>query len=234
MDWLTAANTNTSTLRHIVNLSLDTLDGDTDARMILADLLEEVGRERPAELARCEKPTGSQLLAIMLGALPGRVTVFLGVEFIEHILTRVPGDFGYRDGPYLFALGKVKAWCRDQQAQPPTSPVVLFDSHDPERDLRSKRVSAQSLGMAFKNLARGIRCVLAEVQLAPVGMAVWFDQIGEADVHIVESAEAARQQKHRPDRLEVAGLKEIKPREELTWQLTRTRELLAEIDETLG
>lgn len=219
--WLTSPMTDVAALQNTLTLCLATLDGDFESRMILADLLEESGRSRAAELARIEQDDDEVRTDVVLGALPGRAVLVLGSDFVERILLRAPNDYRGK-GAYLYGLDKVRLWCRREIEQFPTSPVILFDDAS-QSDVRTGiRANDRNwpLGKAFAALARAIRCVLAEHDKAPTGDPVWFDQVGDADLHIITAAREAREQ---------PGPEEFTAADEQQRQLNRTREFLVEV-----
>lgn len=232
--WLTGSAGDAEELHNILTLCLDTLEGDIDARAILADLLEESGRGRAAKLARAEEDDNDAQLAIILGALPGRGVLLLGADFLERILVRDPEEFRGK-GSCLYALNRVRSWCRREVKQFPTSPVILFEENVSQRELRlgsgyrrETRNTEWRLARAFRHFACGIRSVIAEHEVAPVGERVWFDQIGEADTHVLAAAREAREQASTGLRNE-----EFSPSRELAWQLKRTSEFLIRVGEAL-
>lgn len=232
--WLAASTADAAELHNILTLCLDTVDGDTEARAILADLLEESGRTRAADLARSDTNMEATQLSVILGALPGRAVLVLGADFLERVLVRTPHEYGARMA-YMYALKKVCRWCYGESAQFPTSPVILFESVS-QQELRRGGFTTDGhrpdnnwpLGRAFAHLANGIRCVLAEHEKAPVGDPVWFDQIGAADLHLTAAAKEASEQPASGELRE-----RFNPSGEQLWQLEHTRKFLVDIQNSL-
>lgn len=213
-------------LENALSLALDVLEGHEDARKILADLVEESGNLRAAELARSPEDDDATRLSIVLGILPSRAVLVLGADFVDHILSREPDEFSGRH-PYIYALKRLRAWCYREIEFFPTWQVILFESST-QRDVRHAGFQRSSgntrwnLGTALKHLAEGIRAVLAEYGKAPTGDDAWFDKIGLADVHVRQAAEAARLQAASPSARE----KTFTMATELDWQVERTRQFL--------
>jgi len=224
--WLLSPQLDVATLENVLSLSLDVMEGFADARAILADLVEEGGNPRAAELARSEDDDDATRLAVVLGALPSRAVLVLGADFLEHILTREDDVYLGRQ-PYLFALKRLRSWCHRDSDVFPTSQVILFETST-QADVRhggawrSSRNTRWDFGKALIKLADGIRVVVAEYGRAPAGDEAWFDQIGLADVHVVEAAELARTQL-APQ----ASRDKFNRETELAWQVSHLAEFLA-------
>lgn len=230
--WLLSPKLDAATLENALSLALDVLDGHEDARVILADLVEEAGNARAAELARSGADDDASRLAVVLGVLPSRAVLVLGADFLEHILVREPNEFAGKT-PYLLGLQRLRAWCRRELELFPTWQVILLETST-QGDVRTQSGHSRSrkgwdLGDAMQHLAEGIRAVLAEYGKAPVGCKAWFDKIGLADIPVTLAAESVRQQLASRGRRE-----EFHEESELEWQVTHLCEFLTGTRDSLS
>jgi hypothetical protein len=72
-------------------LALAMLDGDRDARKVLADLLEEQGERGLAQWARQGRNKSENRLDFALMLLPCREAILLGADFLDESLARCYG-----------------------------------------------------------------------------------------------------------------------------------------------
>jgi hypothetical protein len=87
-------------------LALAMLDGDRDARNVLADLLEEQGERGLAQWARNRNNQNHKRLDLAIMLLPCRAAIHLTTHFIQH---------GFSDATDVRFLGtfpeKIRKWC---------------------------------------------------------------------------------------------------------------------------
>lgn len=104
-------------LGHIVALCIDTLDGDADTRVILADLLAEVGRERPGQLARLDETIEPDM------PRPAPVVLPMSVDEFDHMDPWLGWKHEYWDGAARLSVSSTAIASFERAIDPP-------DDHD--------------------------------------------------------------------------------------------------------
>lgn len=90
-------------------LALSILDGEVEARQILADLLEEEGDDGLAQWARGRKGHLKKQFDIALGVLPARITVRMACEFCDHVCETLKKQYPHCE-PYRQDIGLLLSW----------------------------------------------------------------------------------------------------------------------------
>lgn len=119
-------------------LGQQVLDGDRDAKKILADLLEEQGERGLAQWARGCGGRGVQRLNLVLMLLPCRAALRLGTNFFEHVLSRYT-DPERRQAEQF--VGQLHKWIDDKW---PNGEIVALRLPAPERMLDNYQIDAWS------------------------------------------------------------------------------------------
>lgn len=102
--------------------ALNVLEGEEDAHLILADMLEEAGEHALAEFARAQKGSRHKRLDFVLAILPHRVTLGIVCQFLVHSLLIInehepldhmePSSRGSMI-PLVTAINSIRDWARD-------------------------------------------------------------------------------------------------------------------------
>jgi len=212
-------------------LAIALLDGDREARKILADLLEEQGDRGLAQWARGGGNAKHRRLEFALMLLPCRDAIRLAMEFIQHVFTsRADTRRFIEHSAGIFAQWDagtapnkaLQLYCESILAALP------FDIPTSRATQSARRGTNRNL--ASKNLFEAIRCVVRAAQVeageAIAGTSRHWQTTAQQHLRAVATA---CQNQALPKRTPIAA---TPPPTEIDWQIERTKSLLQRLLES--
>lgn len=209
-------------------LALAMLEGDRDARKILADLLEEQGDRGLAQWARQGRHDKRRTLAFALMLVPCRAAIELANDFVIHAFVQKAIVRMLNPFPALVA-----SWCRGDLR----NADLLIQARDVLRGipvdwhLSSPQITAverqQRLKTALENIIASIECTIRaegdDPDLPPSGSP---QQLRSTALLHLRAVATASQNQAAPTRQPATP---TAPATEVDWQIQQTRILLTKL-----
>jgi len=216
-------------------LALELLAGEKDVNKVLADLFEEAGDSGIAQWARSSKGKRRKRLDFVLGILPYRVGLLLACDFIEHCCR------GEGAGVPKRTLSALRSWCREEKTNADLEDIAAAveiwwneaAKHEERRRFQRHNPLFDSLRRRSAIADRHVESACAKALFDTLGYALKASQLEtqgdyrEAKKRISDvQLHVRRVAKHGQMRNNWYNQLQILDRNEVTWQLQHTSDLL--------